>query len=238
MKEGGIEYGKVKDPTTYNSWIDRGPPKNILSYFPNMKIKTGEILKLFIRHTKKEDAIVKLQKMFSEMTDDCVVDCTTTDKSKFCQSLVNQLMQSFGLPSLEELKYDTESERREAMRIWETEAKMSIPNKPEEQYEYWTGKYSNGKKIYGKILNAGKLPTTAEVYIIIKTNIVGFDMFESIKLTELGNCSNLQYAPRNKVDISRVSATFDKYGNITLMPTPETRGLEIKITIEYTCARS
>lgn len=98
--------------TAVSKWIDRGIPKNICSYFPNTI--NEEELKKYIEHWATVKTWKTLQRGFDDYNsktknqiDKCIVNCSTSAREDFCQSIVMQLVESLGFP-LPEKCYDTE----------------------------------------------------------------------------------------------------------------------------------
>lgn len=111
LKAAGIVIEVDMDfQTAAAKWIDRGIPKNICSYFPNAI--NEEELKKHIERWATDKTWKTLQRGFDDYNsktknqiNKCIVNCSTSVREDFCQSIVVQLVESLGFP-LPEKCYD------------------------------------------------------------------------------------------------------------------------------------
>lgn len=104
LKAAGIVIEVDMDfQTAVAKWIDRGIPKNICSYFPNAI--NEEELKKHIERWATDKTWKTLQRGFDDYNsktknqiNKCIVNCSTSVREDFCQSIVVQLVESLGFP--------------------------------------------------------------------------------------------------------------------------------------------
>ena len=99
----GILEDKKIDIDSVGKWIDRKVPNNISSYFPNGINKTKAV-EFFQKNINKNWQIV--QENFSLRKDNVRFNCSNEDPEVFYQSLLDEFVESLGLPSSEEPDID------------------------------------------------------------------------------------------------------------------------------------
>ena len=96
----GILEDKKIDIDSVGKWIDRKVPDNISSYFPNGRINKAKAVNFFQENIANNWQIV--QKNLSLRNDNGHFNCSNEDPEMFYQSLLDEFVESLGLPSSEE----------------------------------------------------------------------------------------------------------------------------------------
>lgn len=94
-----LEDKKI-DIDSVGKWIDRKVPDNISSYFPNGRINKAKAVNFFQENIANNWQIV--QKNISLRNDNGRFNCSNEDEEVFYQNLLDEFVESLGLPSSKE----------------------------------------------------------------------------------------------------------------------------------------
>lgn len=103
LEAAGILEKKIEIESV-GKWIDRKVPDNISSYFPNGRINKTEVVKYFQDNINNNWQVV--QKNLSLRNDSDRFNCSNEDPGVFYQSLLDEFVESLGLPSSEKTAND------------------------------------------------------------------------------------------------------------------------------------
>ena len=100
LDDSGILEDKKIDVDSVGKWIDRKVPDNISSYFPNGRINKTKAVEYFKKNIDNNWQIV--QRNLSLRNDNGRFNCSNEDPEVFYQSLLDEFVESLGLPSSKE----------------------------------------------------------------------------------------------------------------------------------------
>ena len=101
LNASGIKDEKI-ELESVGKWIDRKVPDNISSYFPNGRINRSKVYRYFRFRLNKNNNWQIVQKNLSLRNDNGRFNCSNEDPEVFYQSLLDEFVESLGLPSSEE----------------------------------------------------------------------------------------------------------------------------------------
>ncbi|TWH49269.1 hypothetical protein [Sporomusa sp. KB1] len=101
LNASGIKDKKI-ELESVGKWIDRKVPDNISSYFPNGRINRSKVYRYFRFRLNKNNNWQIVQNNLYLRNDNGRFNCSNEDPEVFYQSLLDEFVESLGLPSSEE----------------------------------------------------------------------------------------------------------------------------------------